>query len=254
MSCNASFRTLAFIFGLYLACAFCVYAQSPTDCCQSGAKEKQPQEETVAVINGRQVSKAEIDAPMAAQIQSLEQKLYELRKRALESFINRALIEEEAKRRGISVEQLRRELVAGVKVEESEVEAEYNSNLARLGPPPVSEIEAKERIRATIESQKRAAMIGKAINDLKSKSKIEIYLKEPEARKIQISDSGPWLGSRNAPVSIIEFSDFQCPYCKKANDTLKQVLQSYGDSVKVVYKHLPLPNHEQAFKAAQAAS
>ena len=68
-----------------------------------------------------------------------------------------------------------------------------------------------------------------------------------------ISSGGPSLGPASAPVTIAEFSDFQCQYCKKVNDTLKQVVQSYGSKVRVVYKHMPLPNHPQALRSAQAA-
>lgn len=80
------------------------------------------------------------------------------------------------------MEELRRQIVAGVKVEEKEVEEKevaeaYNSNLSRYGPPPVSELEAKERIRATLESQKRSEALGKALNELKIKSQVELYLK-----------------------------------------------------------------------------
>src|SRR5437867_1878218 len=54
-------------------------------------------------------------------------------------------------------------------------------------------------------------------------------------------------------VTITEFSDFQCPYCQQAAVVVEQLRQSYGDNVKFVFKQMPLPMHEYAFKAAQAA-
>jgi len=60
-------------------------------------------------------------------------------------------------------------------------------------------------------------------------------------------------GPENAPITIIEFSDFQCPYCKAASDTVKEVLAQYPDKIKFVHKHLPLPIHENAQYAAEAA-
>jgi protein-disulfide isomerase len=222
--------------------------------CQGDGKDKRPQqEEPIAVINGRKINKSDVDAPMASQIQSLEQKIYEMRSRSLETLINKYLLEEEATRRGISLEELRRQVIAGVKVEDKEVEDAYNNNLNRYGPPPVSEIEAKERIRAALESQKRSEALSKAINELRSRSKIELYLKAPDPLKIEIDKNGPSLGTENAPITIAVFSDFQCQYCKKVNETLKQVVQSNGNNVRILYKNLPLPNHTQSFKAAQAA-
>jgi protein-disulfide isomerase len=239
---------------LYLIGISYSYAQSAKDPrSKTDTKEKLFQDETIAVIDGRKISKSEIDAPMASQIQSLEQKIYELRSKSLEALINRNLLEEEAKRRGVSIEELRRQFIAGVKVEEKEVEEAYSGILSRYGPPPVTELEAKERLRATLESQKRSEAIGKAINELRIRSKIELYLNAPEPVKLMISTSGPSLGAKDAPITITVFSDFQCPYCKKINDTLKQVVQIYGSDVRVLYKNLPLPNHPQAFKAAQAA-
>ncbi|MEK6887652.1 MAG: DsbA family protein [Candidatus Aenigmatarchaeota archaeon] len=60
-------------------------------------------------------------------------------------------------------------------------------------------------------------------------------------------------GSVNAKVTIIEYSDFQCPFCGKAEPTIKQVLAAYPDDVKFVYRHFPLPSHSEAVKAAEAS-
>jgi protein-disulfide isomerase len=251
-------KTIALSIGLFSAVHLISnesYAKTSTvPYCQSDGKDKRPQQEDpIAVINGRKINKSEVDVPMASQIQALEQKIYEMRSRSLEALINKLLLEEEAARRGISLEELRRQVIAGVKVEDKEVEDAYNNNLSRYGPPPVSEIEAKERIRATLESQKRSEALGKAINELRSRSKIELYLKAPEPLKVEIDKNGPSLGAESAPITIAVFSDFQCQYCKKVNETLKQVVQSNGNNVRILYKNLPLPNHTQSFKAAQAA-
>jgi protein-disulfide isomerase len=252
MRCKSVF--LIVVSGLGLLAASHFYSEAKTQpCCQSEVKEKRPKDETIAVINGRQISQAEIDAPMASQIQSLEQKIYEMRSKSLEALIGRILLEEEAARKGASLEDLRRQIVSAVKVGEKEIEDAYRDNLSRYGPPPMGEIEAKERIRSAIESQKRSEALNKAIDELKTRSKIEMFLKAPEPLRIEISKQGPSLGAESAPVTVAAFVDFQCQYCKKVNDTLKQVVQSYGNNVRVIHKNLPLPNHPQSFKAAQAA-
>jgi protein-disulfide isomerase len=63
----------------------------------------------------------------------------------------------------------------------------------------------------------------------------------------------PTLGSPNALVTIVEFSDFQCPFCKRVEATLKEVREKYGDKVRVVWKDEPLPFHPHALPAAELA-
>jgi protein-disulfide isomerase len=65
--------------------------------------------------------------------------------------------------------------------------------------------------------------------------------------------SSPIKGDKNAPVTIVEFSDFQCPYCSRLQPTLVQVLEAYPKDVKLVFKDFPLSFHKQAKNAAKAA-
>lgn len=62
----------------------------------------------------------------------------------------------------------------------------------------------------------------------------------------------PFLGPANAPVTIVEFSDFQCPYCARVKPLLEEVMRRNPDQVKVIFKHFPLPSHQQARPAAIA--
>jgi protein-disulfide isomerase len=73
-----------------------------------------------------------------------------------------------------------------------------------------------------------------------------------DSSKIPIGES-PVRGPENAPVTIVEFSDFQCPFCSKGEDRLKKVRENYPDKVRVVFKHYPLPFHKQAKAASRAA-
>ncbi len=68
------------------------------------------------------------------------------------------------------------------------------------------------------------------------------------------TEGEPSLGPTNAPVTIVEFSDFQCPYCRQAQDTLKRLMAAYEGKIKLVFRDFPLRNiHPQAQKAAEAA-
>lgn len=70
---------------------------------------------------------------------------------------------------------------------------------------------------------------------------------------LELAATGLVKGNPNAQVTIVEFSDFQCPYCGKAEPTLKQIFETYKDKVKLIYRHYPLPFHENAFAAALAS-
>ena len=73
------------------------------------------------------------------------------------------------------------------------------------------------------------------------------------APKVEVEAKGPSRGPANAPVTIVEFSDFQCPYCSRAEETVSEVLRVYGDKIRLVFRDYPLPIHQHAPKAAEAA-
>ncbi|HET9529575.1 MAG TPA: thioredoxin domain-containing protein, partial [Blastocatellia bacterium] len=104
-----------------------------------------------------------------------------------------------------------------------------------------------------LENREKIGRYRASIAELRKKARVETFLAAPVSAAINIATDGPARGPSEAPVTIIEFSDFQCPYCKQATKTVEEVIRAYGDSVRVVFKHLPLPMHADAFKAAQAA-
>lgn len=73
------------------------------------------------------------------------------------------------------------------------------------------------------------------------------------AVEVTVNPEDPIRGNPEAKVTIVEFSDFQCPYCGKVEPTLKKILETYKDQVKLIYKNYPLPFHENADPAALAA-
>lgn len=77
--------------------------------------------------------------------------------------------------------------------------------------------------------------------------------KERVAQFAEATEGLPVRGNPSAPITIIEFSDFQCPYCQRAANTVEQVLEKYPDDVKLVYLHFPLGNHPWAKPAAIAS-
>ncbi len=88
----------------------------------------------------------------------------------------------------------------------------------------------------------------------------ELAAKEEEAKfeqefknplKPVVSDSRPSMGLVNAPITIVNYTDFQCPYCARGYQTLEKIRQTYGDKVRIIVKNLPLSNHPMALPAAE---
>lgn len=208
---------------------------------------------TAAIVGAaRAVTLEEVDKSIGKQVQALEERIYLLRKQALESIISRVVLESEARRENITVEALTRKLMTiEPRIPEKRVAEIYEENEGALAA--IWEDEAKARIRLDLESQARVAALRNGIAELRSKTEIRTCLAAPLAAPLEISDEGPSLGPKDARVVIYEFSDFQCPYCRQARSTIESVMKSNQGKVRLVFKHLPLPIHPRAFPAAQAA-
>lgn len=114
--------------------------------------------------------------------------------------------------------------------------------------------EAKERVRLDLEAQIRIQRYKDALVQLGTAHHVEVLLSAPKVSvKTGDMDDSPSTGDRGAPITIIEFSDFQCPFCRKSQATIKDILSTYPHQVRLVFRHLPLEMHPDAFTSAQAA-
>lgn len=208
--------------------------------------------QTVATINGRDISQYEIDATVTAQLLPLEQQIYALRKAALENFITRSLLEAEAKRRGISLDALKKLLSdVPVSIPAEEVERAYEENASAFAQ--MSSDEAKERIRLDMETQARIRAYRDAITKLRQSAQVSVRLKEP-LLPVAVKDGGEIAGNEKATVNFVEYADFTCGYCREAAPTVKNLIAQYKRDVKFVFKHLPLsPRGEALSRAAHCA-
>src|SRR5262249_53017256 len=109
--------------------------------------------------------------------------------------------------------------------------------------------ELKPVIVAGLTGEKREDAVVPFVEDLKSKAGAKILL---EAPRTEVAATGPARGPDGAKVTIVEFSDFQCPYCARGRKVVDEVLKSYPKDVRVVFRDFPLPMHDNAQKAAEA--
>jgi len=206
----------------------------------------------LALINDEPISSDEVEKPLGAQISKLEEQIYALKRQRLEGLIQMRLLAKEASKRGLSVPAL---LEAEVStkispVTDQEIETYYQANKAKYPGDNY-----RQTIQSQLENQRRGARQQAFIQALRAQANIVINLKPPPIYRADVSAGGaPIRGSANAPVTIIEFSDFHCPYCKKVQPTLSRILSEYGDRVRLAYRDFPLDQlHPSARKAAEAA-
>jgi len=217
----------------------------------AGIARGQTPETVVASVNGVPITQKQVDDSIATRIYPLQQQLYAIRKAALDNLVVSRLLEAEALARGVSVEDLRRQLTQGaVNVTRAQVEEAFAQNASFFAS--MSPDEARERLRLDLENQARMKYYRAALDGLRKKWTITVSLAAP-AFALDEGES-PVRGAAAKPaVTIVEFSDFECRFCRDVQPALKQVLESHAKDVRLVFKHLPLEGHRNAVPAARAA-
>lgn len=220
--------------------------------CGVTAAVAQKGDRVVAVVNGSAITERQLDNSLVAQLLPLEQQIYAIRKAALEHLVVRAILEGEARRQGISLEELGRHLTSGkVEVSPSQVEQLYAENLGVFGA--MSPDEAKQRLRLDLENQARMQQYRAALAKLRVASTVEINLEEPKVSTAHVRGKAPSRGAKDALVTIVEFADFQCAYCREIQDVIKRLMNDYPNEVTLVFKYFPLDIHSEALSSAKAA-
>ena len=217
---------------------------------QPSLRETSPR---AAVVNGTAISVAAVDAWIKDELFNQKTaggnptRTYQLRKGALARLIEHRVVEAEAKRSGLDVDaMLRRDVEANNPVTQAELVEFFEENRERMGNTTFAD--ASPHIREYLEElrarEARQAMVARAA--------VTVELVPP---RVEIEADGPSLGPEDAPVTIVEFGDFQCPFCRKAAGRMYSLAEKYPEEVRIVYRHLPLESiHPRARAAAEAAA
>ncbi len=210
----------------------------------------------VAVVDGAPITQADLETWIKDDLyrQETEGKgpaeLYEYRHDALERMIDDRLVQAEAKSRGVTAAQLTQQQTTNVPpVTDADVKTFYDQNAQRLGGQPLEAIAS--RIKNYLQQERRRKTWQDFVASLRERAKVETRMAPP---RIDVAATGPARGRPDAPVTIVEFSDFECPFCRRAEATVRQILDRYPQQVRLVYRHFPLPMHPEARPAAEAAA
>jgi len=206
----------------------------------------------LAFVNGKPLTEQQVDESIGQEIYRVQQQLYLLRKQALNNLINRSVLEDEARARGTDLSSLTKGLLpANAEIAQSRIDLAYAEYLPVLGS--MGEFEARARVRLDLESFERIAEFKKAIGDLRDRARVETFLSEPLPPLVRVRADGPALGLAGARVTLVVFADFQCPYCRQTAVWLRDIANEHPTMLRIVFKHLPLSMHPEAFLAAQAS-
>ena len=161
-------------------------------------------------------------------------------------------MDDAAKAEGIGRPALvEREITAKIRpVTDDDIAFWYQTNQSRVQGATLDQV--RQPIRQFLTQERMREVREKYVGTLKAKTTVRVLLDPP--RQTVATEGNPAKGPANAPIEIVEFSDFQCPYCLRAAPTVNQVLKTYGDKIRFVYRHYPLPNHPNARPAAEAAA
>jgi len=224
-------------------------------CAQEGGQEAASggdglTQEVVARIGERAITGQELEDKLGAQLSRLRQQEYDLRSKALKELVIDLLAEEAAQKQGISKEEFYRlnvEEKVGEPAEE-QIEATLAQYRSRL---PDDEEQARARVVDFLRQQQVGARQQALSQELMDAADV-VFLLEPPRVEVRVDPEDPVRGAKDAAVTIVEFSDFQCPYCNRVQQSLDRILQEYGDRVQLVFKQFPLGNHPEARPAAEA--
>lgn len=211
-------------------------------------------EAVVATIGGQPLKAVVLNERLKPVVYSMRLEAYTVTRQQAEVIVNNLLLLEEARKRQVGPEQIVRTEVSD-KVHPptpAEVEKFYNENKARINGDLNT---LRNQIANYLQEQERQRLEGELSTRLRKNAQIQWLISEPSQPVQNISvDDDPAKGAPNAPVTIIEFTDFQCPACAAMHPVIEEVLKSYGDKVRFVVRDFPLSRHENARKAAEAAN
>jgi len=219
-----------------------------TECQTSSSAKTLP---PLATVDGQNITDDDLAPYVAGQLRPIREQEYQIKKKALDVLIGQKLLEAEAKKRGLTTEKLLEQDV-DAKVPEpndTEINAIYLVQREQIARP-------YEEVKSQLQQSLKKAKIAQARQDysarLREQAKVTVLMTSP---RTQVGfDPARVRGNPKANVMIVEFSDFQCPFCSQVQNTLKSVMAKHRDTVALAFRDMPVSQiHPQAMGAAQAA-
>src|SRR5216683_2272376 len=228
------------ISGLFLAAVCAAQSSAPP-------KNAPP----LASVDGQPITEEDLAPFVQSQLRPLREQEYQIKKKALENVITQRVLEGEAKKKGLTTDKLLEQEVDAKVAEptDAELNAVYAIQKEQLNRP-------FEEVKPQLQQNLKRAKIQQARQEysarLREQSRVAILLSPP---RVQVGfDPARVRGNPKARVMIVEFSDYQCPYCGQVESTLKSVLAKHEGTVALAFRDMPITQiHPFAKGAAEAA-
>jgi len=208
--------------------------------------------DVVATVGDITITRADLEKSVKAQLIEVDNQRYEILEEGLNNLVSEKLLGLEAKAQNKSLEDFQKELMSAPVDEptDAQVQKVYDENKEQLGGKSLDEV--KGRIVEYLKNQSRAQKAQAMLAGLRAKHPTSIKLAPPV---VEVSDGGRASrgGGPTAPILIVAFSDYECPFCKKGEEVIAEVMKTYGDKIRYVHRDYPLPFHKFARRAAEAA-
>lgn len=215
----------------------------------SDAARNQSGDTVLVEVDGVKFTLADYENRRPAGLFQARNNFFEAERKALDEFVSDYLLIREAQKQGITVPELleRNTNAGGFKAPSEETLKVYYEGVDTTEPYEA----VRDKIIEAIRTRRIAKAKSAYLQSLRERAKIEINLTPPRA-PITMKDT-PLRGPATAAVTIVEFADFECPYCQQIQPVVDKLLTDYKGKVAFAFKDFPLPNHTHAQKAAEGA-
>jgi protein-disulfide isomerase len=206
----------------------------------------------VAKAGPIEITQDELIDGMETEIFEAETKLFEIKFNRMKSLLLQRYIDKDSRKGNLSNDEFLNKFIAkDVNISEKEVDAfikDQNIPSEHINP------QVREKIKGFLGNERKKEAVDKWLAEQTKKTPVEVYLKKPRRPTFPVEvGNAPSTGAKDAKVTIVEYSDFQCPYCAQGSQRLRDIKKKYGNKVKIAFKNFPLPFHNHAEQAAVAA-
>jgi protein-disulfide isomerase len=211
----------------------------------------------VAKVGNTVLTEDEMRKDMGMNLYQAENQLYTTKKNWVDQKAKAIIFAQTAKDAGLSSQAWQAREIDGKITPPSQQEIDqWAPRFGVQGSTTPPNAAMKEQAKQYLSQQKRTQRENELYQQLAQKSSIELFFTKPEAPHIEVTytKDNPVKGPKDAPITVMEFTDFQCPWCKRSQDSVKAMEQAYGDKVKMVDRMFPLTSiHQRAMPSAEAA-
>ena len=211
-----------------------------------------PRNGLVAKIGGEEITEDKLIGDDKMDFFDIKKREYELKMDRINKLMVEKLVGAEAKKANMSLDDFisKKVTVGEVKISDKDFKQFV---IDRHIPESQLNPQIKERIMSYLQTQRKQALLTDYVAKLTKSNPVEIYFEKPKMQVQVTPGNGPSFGKADSNVNVVVFSDFQCPFCSRAAETVTLVKKKYGNKIKLTFRQFPLPMHKDARPAAEAS-